>query len=84
VRIRIRLVAGGGGGYYWDMNLRAQRLQCGLSLDELGRRAGVERSRLSRAERGYARLSEIELERIALVLDLPVEHLVESSGDPGS
>jgi transcriptional regulator with XRE-family HTH domain len=61
------------------MNLRALRVERGLSLDELGHRAGIERSRLSRAERGYARLSDVELEKIASIIGADVEILAETS-----
>lgn len=53
-------------------SLRQVRLQQKLSLDELGHRARVERTKLGRAERGYARLTSDELRRVARVLRLPV------------
>lgn len=56
--------------------LRARRRELGLSLDELGRRTDIERSRLSRAEREYVPLSHEELKRLALHLGLEMEQLV--------
>lgn len=56
--------------------LRSRRRELGLSLDELGRRTGIERSRLSRAEREYVPLNHEELKRLALHLRLEVEQLV--------
>ena len=49
-------------------NPRRLRTRSGLSLDEAGRRARVERSRLSRWERGYLRLRRDELLRLARAL----------------
>jgi transcriptional regulator with XRE-family HTH domain len=55
--------------------LRARRVEFGLSLDELARRSGNERSRLSRAERGYLHLREDELVRIAEQLGVTSEQI---------
>jgi len=38
--------------------LTDRRLELRLSLDELGRRCGIERSKLSRGERGYVAFTE--------------------------
>lgn len=48
--------------------LRRARADRGLSLDELGLRASVERTKLGRAERGYANLTKEELDRISRAL----------------
>ena len=64
------------------MRLRTIRTQQGLSLDELGRRVQIERTRLSRAERGYSKLSEGELERLASALDVSVEILSAAPREP--
>lgn len=45
-------------------NLRSRRLAVGLTIDELSRRAGVERSRLSRGERDYVFLGDEEVARL--------------------
>ena len=50
--------------------LRRTRLARQLSLDELGLRAGIERSKLGRAERGYTSLSPDQLGRIARILQV--------------
>lgn len=46
-----------------------------MSQDELGFRADIAQSRLSRVERGYAKLSNDERERIALALGVKAEDL---------
>lgn len=55
--------------------LRDIRKAKGLTLDELARRAKSERSKLSRAERGYAKLREDELRRVARALGISVKQL---------
>ncbi len=62
--------------------LRARRRELGLSIDELGQRANIERSRLSRAERGYIRLHDTELTRLALHLGLDVDQVVAAMPAP--
>jgi transcriptional regulator with XRE-family HTH domain len=56
-------------------SLRTIRQQRSLTLDELGLRARIERSKLSRAERGYALLHRDELGRIARVLKVRVAEI---------
>ena len=63
------------------MRLRTIRTQQGLSLDELGRRVQIERTRLSRAERGYSKLSESELERLASALNVSLDTLAAATGE---
>jgi transcriptional regulator with XRE-family HTH domain len=46
-----------------------------LTQDELARRTGIERSKLSRAERGYSSLHPEELRRLARVLRVKVVDL---------
>lgn len=60
------------------MKLRNMRLNKKLTLDELGRRARLERSKLSRVERGYAALTEEERGRLAAELGVPAGELTES------
>lgn len=55
--------------------LRDVRKARHLSLDELALRSGSERSKLSRAERGYAKFNSDELKRLADVLRVPVKAL---------
>jgi len=62
--------------------LRARRCELGLSIDELGQRANIERSRLSRAERGYVHLHHDELTQLALHLGLEVEQVVAAMPAP--
>lgn len=58
--------------------LRAFRSARGFTLDELGKRAKIERSKLSRAERGFATLSKDDLRRLARALRVRVADLEES------
>ncbi len=51
-----------------QLSLRARRRSAGLSIDEAGRRAGVERSRISRGERGYGALHPEEIDRLETVI----------------
>ncbi|WP_438040243.1 helix-turn-helix domain-containing protein [Sorangium sp. So ce128] len=62
--------------------LRARRRELGLSIDELGQRANIERSRLSRAERGYIRLNGDELKRLKFHLGLEEEQVIATSLAP--
>ena len=55
--------------------IRALREASRLTLDEAGRRAGIERTKLSRAERDYVRLKPEEEERLAPVYGVNVERL---------
>ena len=50
--------------------LRRRRLRLGLSLDELGLRTGIDRSKLSRIERGYAHLTADEIKRVQRALGM--------------
>jgi DNA-binding Xre family transcriptional regulator len=58
-----------------QMHARTLRVHLGLTLDELGRRTGIDRSRLSRFERGYGKLKAAELERLAAVLGTSADAL---------
>lgn len=62
--------------------LRARRRELGLSIDELGQRADIERSRLSRAERGYIHLHHDELTRLAVHLGLEVDQVTAAMPAP--
>lgn len=55
--------------------LRFHRLFSEKSLDELAQAANISRSKLSRAERGFAELNENEKELIAKALNVRVEAL---------
>jgi len=55
--------------------VRALRRQRGLTLKELGGRAGLSHPFLSQVERGLARPSVVSVERIADALSVPVAHL---------
>jgi ribosome-binding protein aMBF1 (putative translation factor) len=49
--------------------LRVRRRSLGMSIDELSARTRIERSRISRAERGYICLPDDERARIEQQLD---------------
>jgi transcriptional regulator with XRE-family HTH domain len=55
--------------------VRSLRRQRGLTLKELGGRAGLSHPFLSQVERGLARPSVVSVERIADALNVPVAHL---------
>jgi transcriptional regulator with XRE-family HTH domain len=55
--------------------VRSLRRQRGLTLKELGARAGLSHPFLSQVERGLARPSVVSVERIAHALNVPVAHL---------
>lgn len=57
--------------------LRQERVRQSLSIDELARRSGIERSVLGRYERGYARLRPEQLRRVARILRVPVRQISE-------
>jgi transcriptional regulator with XRE-family HTH domain len=50
--------------------LRRRRLRLRLSLDEVALRTGIDRSKLSRAERKYAHLTVEEMKRVQRVLGM--------------
>lgn len=64
-------------------NLRAHRTERGLSLDALGRRAGMSASLLSRLESGARRLSVDHLATLARALEVSVDALLDvTTEDP--
>jgi transcriptional regulator with XRE-family HTH domain len=61
--------------------LRSTRLQRGVSLTLLAKRAGVSPSHLSRLETSeYLAVSEKFLRRLAQLLDLPADDVITSAG----
>lgn len=58
------------------MTLREHRQRLHLSIDELSRRTGIERSRISRAERGYTALHPHECDAVAAHVGVRPEELV--------
>jgi transcriptional regulator with XRE-family HTH domain len=64
--------------------IRALRLQAGLTLQRLGRAAGVSQSLLSQIERGLASPSITTLRRIAAALDVPIATLFLGSAEASS
>ncbi|WP_409178322.1 helix-turn-helix domain-containing protein [Brevibacillus fortis] len=61
------------------------RIDKGLSLSDLAERAGVAKSYLSSIERGIQRNPSIQfLEKIALVLNVTVDTLLQEKDNPSS
>lgn len=61
--------------------LKAERTERGLSLDALGRRAGMSASLLSRLESGRRRLSVDHLAALARALEVSVDDLLTAPAD---
>ena len=66
------------GGNFGE-NLRKLRKQHKLSLIELGEKAGISFSHLSRYERGVSKPNPAALESLSLALQVPVAELVAES-----
>jgi len=62
------------------MDLRDTRTNKRITIDELARQSGIERSRLSRAERGYTKLKPEELKRLAALLGTKGKLTIPSNG----
>ena len=58
-------------------NLRASRLEAGLTPAELAERVGVHRTTIVRAERGLVQLGVDKIARISRVLGTTVDELLE-------
>lgn len=62
--------------------MRQRREELGLSLDELARRTGLQRSELLGVEEGHTRATEKMLRAISHALDIPAEELMGGSDYP--
>jgi repressor LexA len=62
--------------------IKARRKELGLTLDELAKRTGYQRSTIHNVEEGHTRASERLLRMLARELDLPVEELMGGSDMP--
>lgn len=60
--------------------IRAARLKAGLSQEALADAAGIDRSHMSRIERGKRNVSFLNLCKIAEALGVPVSQIVELGG----
>jgi transcriptional regulator with XRE-family HTH domain len=60
-------------------NVRSLRLAAGLSQEELGYEANLDRTYISQVERSKRNLTVIALARIAKALRVPVDQLVRPS-----
>jgi predicted transcriptional regulator len=61
-------------------NLRALRERAGLSQDELGSRASISQSKVSRIERGYLQANLEERARLASALGVETDALSDATG----
>jgi transcriptional regulator with XRE-family HTH domain len=66
------------------VRIRQLREQKGLSQEELGHRAGVDRTYVSSCERGRRNLSLLTLYRIAAALEVEPAALLSRDADEGS
>jgi len=62
--------------------LRKLRTERGIRQEELARLAGLDRTYISKIERGERNVSLETVSKLAQALDIPVSHLFEFSGDP--
>jgi SOS-response transcriptional repressor LexA len=62
--------------------IKARRQELGLSLDELARRTGCQKSMLRNVEEGHNRASESLLRKLSTHLDLPLDDLMDGSDYP--
>lgn len=61
--------------------LRRRRIKGGYSLSGLARELGIDKSHLSKAERGVGGLSPEKLKKISLKLDIPMHELVPEASE---
>jgi transcriptional regulator with XRE-family HTH domain len=57
--------------------VKVRREELGLTQEELAHRAGIHRTYLSDVERGGRNLSLVNIERLALALQLPMAELFQ-------
>lgn len=60
-----------------NANIRAIRLQAGLSLDQAARRTGLSKSDLSRLENGHSPITATKLEAIAAAFNVRAGELFD-------
>jgi SOS-response transcriptional repressor LexA len=65
------VVSGGPAGL-----IKARRMELGLSLDDLARRTGFQKSTIRNVEEGHSHPTEKMLRKLAEHLDLPLEELM--------
>jgi transcriptional regulator with XRE-family HTH domain len=64
--------------------IKARRKQLGLSLDDLAKKAGCQKSTLRNVEEGHTRATEKLLRELAKHLDVPLDELTRGSDYPHS
>ena len=63
------------------VRLKQRRIQCGLTLANLGEQLGVSYQQTQKYEKGVNRISVSTLYRIADILDVPIHYFFENIGD---
>jgi transcriptional regulator with XRE-family HTH domain len=57
--------------------IRARRQQLGMTMDDLGRAIGVQRSAVNKYEKGVVKLTASKIAALAKALDVPVFYLLD-------
>jgi transcriptional regulator with XRE-family HTH domain len=57
--------------------IRARRQQLGMTMDDLGRAIGVQRSAVNKYEKGMVELTASKIAALAKALDVPVFYLLD-------
>ncbi len=71
----------GGGDEWADVGerMRVARLAAGLTQEELGAKAGLDRTMIVKIESGSRRIDAMELIRLSSALQVPVDFLLRST-----
>ncbi|MFL1431693.1 MULTISPECIES: helix-turn-helix domain-containing protein [unclassified Nocardiopsis] len=73
------MIAHMGQELSWELigeRVRLSRISAGMSQGEMGERVGLERSMVSKLERGIRHIDAVELARISRELDYPISHFL--------
>ena len=57
--------------------IRARRIQLGMTMDDLGKAIGVQRSAVNKYEKGTVELTASKIAALARALDVPVFYLLD-------
>ena len=57
--------------------IRARRIELGMTMDDLGRAIGVQRSAVNKYEKGMVELTASKIAALARALDVPVFYLLD-------
>ena len=61
--------------------IRARRIELNMTMDDLGRAIGVQRSAINKYEKGMVELTASKIAALAKVLDVPVFYLLDDDPD---